>query len=186
MRFGLREVIFVVVMLALLGSTYWFVFSKANQKKQSLLSDIRTKQAALSNFQQATAGIEDLNNKIDELQKAITFFESKLPQEKEVDKILKEVWQMAEANSLQTKTIKTMRSERGPSYSEQPIEIMLLGDFNGFYSFLLQLEKLPRITRVTNMALSKITDVEGVMSAKVTLSIFFEPETGGGRSASVE
>ena len=25
----------------------------------------------------------------------------------------------------------------------------LAGDFNGFYAFLLQLEKLPRITRVT-------------------------------------
>jgi len=178
MRFGLREVIFVVVMLALLGSTYWFVFSKANQKKQSLLSDIRTKQAALSNFQQATAGIEDLNNKIDELQKAITFFESKLPQEKEIDKILKEVWTMAEANQLTTKTIKTMKAQRGPNYSEQPIQLSLSGDFNGFYAFLLQLEKLQRITRITDMNLQKISDRDGEMQAQMTLSIFFEPDTG--------
>ena len=64
MKFGLREIIFVIVMLGLLGSTNYFVFSKANKKKQDLLGEIRTKQAALSNFQQATAGIEDLNNKI--------------------------------------------------------------------------------------------------------------------------
>src|SRR5215212_7017084 len=150
MKFGIREVIFVVVMLGLLGSTNYFVFTKANKKKQDLLSEIRNKQTALSNLQAATAGIEDLNRKIEELQQAITFFESKLPQEKEVDKILKEVWQMAEANSLVTKTLRT---ERGPSYSEQPIELSLQGDFNGFYSFLLQLEKLPRITRVTRMDL---------------------------------
>src|SRR5688572_16439186 len=106
MKFGIREIIFVVVMLGLLGSTNYFVFTKANKKKQDLLADIRGKQTALSNLQAATAGIEDLNRKIEELQQAITFFESKLPQEKEVDKILKEVWQMAEANSLQTKTIK--------------------------------------------------------------------------------
>src|SRR4051812_3111558 len=179
MKFGLREIIFVIVMLALLGSTNYFVFSKANKKKQDLLADIHTKQAALSNFQQATAGIEDLNNKIDELSKAITFFESKLPQEKEVDKILKEVWQMAEANQLQTKTIKTLRTERGPNYSEQPIEMSLAGDFNGFYSFLLQLEKLPRITRVTQMTLQKINDRDGEMQAQMTLSIFFEPDSGG-------
>src|SRR5215218_8215893 len=135
MKFGIREIIFVVVMLGLLGSTNYFVFSKANKRKADLMSDIRTKQQALSNFQQATAGIEDLNRKIDELQQAITFFESKLPQEKEVDKILKEVWQMAEANSLQTKTIKTLRTERSSNYSEQPIEMNLQGDFNGFYSF---------------------------------------------------
>src|SRR5216110_1977268 len=136
MKFGIREIIFVVVMLGLLGSTNYFVFSKANKRKADLMADIRTKQQALSNFQQATAGIDDLNRKIDELQQAITFFESKLPQEKEVDKILKEVWQMAEANSLQTRTIKTLKSERGPNYSEQPIQMSLSGDFNGFYTFL--------------------------------------------------
>jgi len=178
MKFGLREIIFVVVMLGLLGSTNYFVFSKANKKKTDLLADIRQKQQALSGLQQATAGIEDLNNKIDELQKAITFFESKLPQEKEVDKILKEVWQMAEANQLTTKTIKTLKSERGPSYSEQPIQMSLAGDFNGFYAFLLQLEKLQRITRVTEMNLQKINYRDGAMQAQMTLSIFFEPDTG--------
>ena len=178
MKFGIREIVFVVVMLGLLGSTNYFVFSKANLKKQDLLREIHDRQAALSNLQQATAGIDDLNHKIDDLQKAITFFESKLPQEKEVDKILKEVWQMAEANSLQTKTIKTLKTERGPNYSEQPIDMSLAGDFNGFYSFLLQLEKLQRITRVTSMNLQKISDRDGEMQAQMTLSIYFEPENG--------
>jgi Tfp pilus assembly protein PilO len=54
----------------------------------------------------------------------------------------------------------------------------LSGDFNGFYAFLQQLEKMPRITRVTNMALTKITDRDGAMQARITLSIFFEPDGG--------
>jgi len=178
MKFGIREVIFVLVMLGLLGSTNYFVFSKANKKKTALLDDIHQKQAALGNLQQATAGIDDLNRKCDELQKAITFFESKLPQEKEVDKILKEVWQMAETNNLQTKKVQTLRSDRGPNFSEQPIQMNLGGDFNGFYAFLLQLEKLPRITRVTDMQLQKISDRDGAMQAQMTLSIFFEPDSG--------
>ena len=53
------------------------------------------------------------------------------------------------------------------------------GDFNGFYAFLLQLEKLPRITRVSQMKLEKISERDGEMTAQLTLSIFFEPETGG-------
>jgi type IV pilus assembly protein PilO len=178
MKFGIREVIFVLILLGLLGSTNYFVFAKSNKRKAERLADIHTKQSALGNLQQATAGISDLNRKIDELQKAITFFEGKLPQEKEVDKILREVWQMAEANSLQTKTVKTLKAERGPSYSEQPISMSLSGDFNGFYAFLLQLEKLPRITRVTQMNLQKISDRDGEMQAQMTLSIFFEPDGG--------
>jgi hypothetical protein len=54
----------------------------------------------------------------------------------------------------------------------------LAGDFKGFYSFLLALEKLPRITRVTQMQLTKINDKDGQMQATMTLSIFFEPDTG--------
>jgi type IV pilus assembly protein PilO len=178
MKFGIREIVFVVVMLALLGSTNYFVFSKSNAKKQELLKEIHDRQASLSNLQQATNGIDDLDHKIDDLQKAITFFESKLPQEKEVDKILKEVWQMAEANHLQVKSVKTLKTQRGPNYSEQPIDMSLSGDFKtGFYAFLLQLEKLPRITRITNMKLEKISDQDGAMQAQMTLSIFFEPDS---------
>ena len=186
MKFGAREILFLCVMLGLLACTYVFVFNKANEKRAALTADIEQKQAALSNLRQATAGIDDLNRKIADLQQAITFFESKLPQEKEVDKILKEVWQMAEANALQTRTIKTLKSERSSSYSEQPIQMSLAGDFNGFYAFLLQLEKLPRITRVTQMSLEKISDPDGEMQAQMTLSIFFEPDTStGGATAAI-
>ena len=85
---------------------------------------------------------------------------------------------MAEANNLTTRTIKTLKSERAANYSEQPIQMSLAGDFHGFYSFLLQLEKLPRITRVTQMNLTKINEADGQMQAQMTLSIFFEPENG--------
>lgn len=177
MRLGLRELIFVLAMLGLLGSSYFLVFLKSDTKRQSLQADIESKRKALTNLRQATAGIDDMNVKIDELQEAIAFFESKLPQEKEVDKILKEVWQLAEANSLACKTVKTMKAERAAGYSEQPIQMTLSGDFTGYYAFLLQLEKLPRITRVTNMNLTKIDEHDGEMTANMTLSIFFEPDS---------
>ncbi len=175
MKFGWRELVFVCVLLGLLGAT-WVLFNKANLRRADKLAEIETKRQTLSNLRKSTAGIADLNRKIDELQQAITFFESKLPQEKEVDKILKEVWQMAEANSLQTRTVKTLKNEKNANYSEQPIQMSLSGDFNGFYAFLLQLEKLDRITRVTDMTLQKINDRDGEMQANMTLSIFFEPD----------
>src|SRR5438105_4439481 len=132
MKFGIRELLFVCAMVGLLLCTYLFVFRRANEKRVALMNDIEAKTRMLSNLQQATAGIEDLNNKIAELQQAITFFESKLPQEKEVDSILKEVWQMAETNALTTRTVKTLHSQRNANYSEQPIQMSLSGDFKGF------------------------------------------------------
>jgi type IV pilus assembly protein PilO len=176
MKFGIRELILVSAMAGLLVCTWFFVFAKRADKREALKAEMETRRQALVNLKQATSGIDDLGKKIEELQEAISFFEKKLPAEKEVDKILKEVWQMAEANSLQTKTVKTLKTERGPNYSEQPIQMTLSGDFNGFYAFLLQLEKLPRITRVSHMELEKVNERDGEMVAQLTLSIFFEPE----------
>ena len=182
MRFGIRELIFVALIIGL-GAASFFVLKKSIDKRDRLTEEVTTKKKELNDLRQATAGIEDVGRKTAELKQAILFFESKLPQEKEIDKILKEVWQLAEQNALQAKTIKTLKTERAANYSEQPIEMVLAGDFNGFYAFLLQLEKLPRITRITNMNLSKITEKEGTMQAKLTLSIFFEPDTNGSRMA---
>jgi len=183
MKFGFRELLFLSLMVGLVVASF-FVFNKSKTKRDTLVAETAQKKKILGDLKQSTAGIVDWNQKIAELKQAISFFEGKLPQEKEVDKILKEVWQMAEQNSLQTRTVKTLRTERAASYSEQPIEMSLSGDFNGFYVFLQQLENMPRITRVTSMALTKITDHEGQMQAKLTLSIFFEPDTGGSNVAS--
>jgi Tfp pilus assembly protein PilO len=185
MKFGVRELVFVAAMVGLLAASYLMVFKKATERRQKIEADIVTKQKALADLDRATAGISDVNAKIEELQKAIAFFEGKLPQEKEIDKVLREVWQMAESKQLTIKTIKTLRSERNSNYSEQPIEMSLSGDFKeSFYAFMLQLEQLPRLTRVSKMDLKKINNRDGQMEAQVTLSIFFEPETGGTTTAS--
>jgi type IV pilus assembly protein PilO len=152
-------------------------FRKTDASRESLVAEIAKDQSELSNLHTATAGIENLGKKIDELQKAIDFFQSRLPQEREIDKILTEVSKIAQANNLQTKTIRTLKSERFASFSEQPIQLSLSGDFNGFYSFLLQLEKLPRLTRITEMRMAKIDDHDGAMTAQMNMSIFFEPDT---------
>jgi type IV pilus assembly protein PilO len=177
MKLGVRELLFVCVVLGLLACTYLFVFKKSAARRESLLADIERKKTVLANLRQATAGVEDLNKMVTDLGQAIEFFDSKLPQEREVDAILKEVWQIAEANKLTTKTIKTMKSEQNANYNELPIQLALSGNFYGYYTFLQQLEKLPRITRVTHMNLTKINDRDGDMQAQMTLSIFFEPES---------
>jgi type IV pilus assembly protein PilO len=178
MKLGIREMVFFVVMLGLLGCSYVLVFKKMDQKRLALTQEVQQKQKALADLRDATAGVQSLGQKIDDLQKTISFFESRLPEEREVDTILKEVWQMAQDNSLQTRTVRTLPTESIASVRRQPIEMTLSGDFRGFYAFLLQLEKLPRLTRVTDMQLEKINEHDGEMTAKVTLSIFFEPDSG--------
>jgi Tfp pilus assembly protein PilO len=184
MKFGIPELLFVAILTGVLAATYVLVDKKAHARA-AIEQTVAARQRDLADLDRATAGISDVSAKIDELQKAIAFFEGKLPQEREIDKVLREVWQMAEANQLTIKTIKTLKSERSAGYSEQPIEMSMSGDFkDSFYAFMLQLEQLPRLTRVSKMELKKINDRDGQMEAHLTLSIFFEPETGSASTAS--
>jgi type IV pilus assembly protein PilO len=185
MKLGFRELLFFTVLLALLAASY-FVLLKQNQKMHTLAVEKADKQRELTDLHMATAGIADLNGRIHDLQQSLKFFETKLPQEKEFDKILKEVSDIAEANTLQTKTVRTLKSERYAGYSEQPIQMTLSGNFKGFYAFLLQLEKLPRITKITSMQLSKIQEHDGEMTATLTLSIYFAPDGSGGAMAGAQ
>src|ERR1051325_1103262 len=123
MKLGIRELIFVLLMIGLGACSYLFVFKPAAEKRMAQEADMAAKRKALTDLRQSTADISNLEKKITELQQAIRFFESKLPQEREIDKILQEVWQMADANALQTRTIKTLKSERSAGDSEQPIQI---------------------------------------------------------------
>jgi type IV pilus assembly protein PilO len=174
MKIGLRELAFVALMIGLAVASVFYVFKPSAEKRASRERDIEARQKALTNLRSATSDIGDLARKIEDLESAISFFESKLPQQKDLDKIVREVWQKAEKHNLQTRVIKTRKTERAAGYSELPIELGLSGPFNGFYAFLLDLEKLPRITQMNQMKLDKITSRDGDMQANMTLSVFFE------------
>ena len=77
-------------------------------------------------------------------------------------------------------------------YMEQPLKVELEGNFEGFYEFMLALENLPRITRIFDLKLKKISQLSGPkkddlppgsVSAEFTLSIYF---SSGSRSLSME
>lgn len=178
MRFGFRELLFILVLIAMPVASWWFVFNPKNEQIATAEREMVSKQQKLQQLQAATKQIEDLGEEIDKLTKAIELFEAKLPAEKEVEVILKEVWQVAAKHQLKPRSVRADKPIKAARYSELPLKMVIAGDFDGFYAFLLDLEKLSRITRVPDMKLDKLKKGEdGQMEASFTLSIFFEPQT---------
>lgn len=179
MRFGYREILFVLVLLGMPVAAFIFVFRPVNAEIEQVRRENSVKQAKLDRLE-VTRHIQNLGAEIEKLDQAIEMFEAKLPAEKEVEVILKEVWRLASENGLRPKSIRTEKAVNASLHNELPIRMEILGDFDGFYSFLLDLERLSRITRIPDMQLKKLTDTEGHMKATFTLSIFFEKQEGQG------
>jgi len=182
MRLGIRELVFFLVLLGMPVVAYVSVFAPMNRDIDDVRADNAVKQAKLERLEVARH-IEDLGQEIAKLNDAVAMFEAKLPAEKEVEVILREVWQMATDYDLNPRSVRTEEPIKGHMHSEVPIRMEILGDFDGFYSFLLALERLDRITRIHQMELKSLPDRNGHIEAKFTLSIFFEPSSRGGSGA---
>jgi len=178
MRFGLRELVFLLVLLAMPATAYFFVFQPKNQLRQEALAEIQAKKAKLAALDKATQQFINLDEEIVRLKGAIDMIEQKLPAGRETYVVVNRVADLARSHKLKVETIKPDKVvPAGPFASELPIRMEIKGGFEGFYRFMLEVERMPRITQVPTMKLDRADekgDLDGTMVASLTLSIFFE------------
>lgn len=178
MASNLRKVVFFVLLLGVAYVAYRFMIKPANKHLAQQKARVQSKLAKLNEIERATTAADSLSKQLEELQEAVQFFESKLPPKSEIYKVLEQVTIIAQKQGLKPKTIRTLNKKNNSGYIEQPLKMELEGNFNSFYSFLLELEKLPRIMKIRELALKKLTDEEGQIATDFVVSIFFQNETG--------
>jgi len=174
MTSGFRKAIFFVLLVGVSAAGYQFMIKPANQHLAVARQRVDGKRAKLIDFEEATAKAEDLSKQLGQLEEAIRFFESKLPSTSEIHKVLEQVTVIAQKQGLQPKTIRTLQKKDNSGYVEQPLSMKLVGNFNSFYSFLLEIEKLPRIMKLRELKLRKDINGEGEVGAEFIVSIFFQ------------
>ncbi len=174
MTSGMRKIMFFVLLLGVAYIAYQYMIRPANKNLTEYKNRLQTKLTKLKEFEQATAAAKDLSKQLEKLQEAIGFFESKLPPTSEIHKVLEQVTVVAQKQGLRPQTIRTLVPKDNSGYVEQPLEMKWVGDFNSFYSFLLEIEKLPRIMKLRQLKLDKESGGEGKVQADFILSIFFQ------------
>jgi type IV pilus assembly protein PilO len=178
MTSGLRKAVLFALLLGVAVVGYQYMIKPANRRLAEEKSRVQVKLTKLAEFEKATAAAEDLTKQLEQLQQAIEFFESKLPPTSQIHEVLQQVTVIAQKEGLKPKTIRTLTQKDNSGYIEQPLKMELQGNFNSFYSFLLELEKLPRIMKIRELKLDKQTNNEGQIAADFIISIFFQNKTG--------
>ncbi len=176
MKFGLRELLFFMVLVGVPLASWWWVFKPQNREISLAKEEISQKETLLRKLDQATAQTADLVKINGEIKAAIETIEARLPSGKEVEVILQQVAEIAVVNNLELPKVKTDKPVTAAAYMEQPLEMKIAGDFDAFYKFLLDLEKLDRITRMPDIAIKRSDKEDGRIEATFTLSIYFEPD----------
>lgn len=185
MKFGLREFIFFIVLLAVPVASYFYLFKPRNDDIRKANEEIAMKQTRLDTLAAVAAKIDDIGLEIERGRESVKTIEAKLPSAQDVEGILEQVWQTARRNALTLVSVKSERPVPAAMYMEQPLKVSMEGQFDGFYQFLLELENLPRITRIHQIKIEKAKPAAGgkedalppgSMKSEFILSIYFEPQ----------
>lgn len=174
MKFGPREVALLGLVMAVPLASFFLVFRPQNQRIEQVKTEIDHKRSLLERLRAETARNDDLERANSEITERIADIEARLPSDKEVDDVVRQVSDLAVKSGLQPPVLESDDPVEAALFMEQPLALKTTGEFTGFYRFLQSVEALPRITRIPDMTLTRSKDGDGSMQVEFTLSIYFQ------------
>lgn len=174
MILGLRGLALVGVVIGMPMASYFMVFRPQNSNIAREREDLKFKESVLAKVREANARNDDLERLNNELQENIRTIVARLPSSKEIDDIVRQVSDEAIKAGLQPPAMKSVKSIPAALYMEQPMEMEISGDIEGFRRFLTAIEGLQRITRIPDFKITSLDKDSVDLKAEFTLSIYFQ------------
>lgn len=174
MRFGIREIIMMLMILAVPVVSYLAVFKPQNAEIDKARAEIEHKRELLDRLRGETARTSDLERANAEILARINEIESRLPSGKEVDSIIRQVSDLAVSAGMESPALDSEKPVTAAMYKEQPLKMESTGGFAGLYQFLQAVERMPRITRLPDMEIKRARGADGLINTEFTLSIYFQ------------
>lgn len=186
MKLGLRGIVVLLIVIGMPLASYKFVFLPQNRAIETARKEVDHKQQLLAKLREETSRNADLVKANEQLKATVSSIEARLPTGKELDGIVRQVSDLAVNAGLRAPELKSAKPVPAALYMEQPIEILVQGSYLGFFSFIAQVEKLPRITRIHDMKITGLAREDVELKAEFTLSVYFQDEKPAATTASAE
>ncbi len=150
-----------------------FSYRPRTGRLEALQARIAMDQRELNANQSRVTTLPAVALEVDRLRVSLEHFDRRLPRQPELAEFLRNVNQISRQTSLQKMSVRQEAPQRMELFSEQPIVMRFEGDFQEVWSFLRQIETLPRLTRVRSVRLKSLDSKLGTVDVEVALSIFF-------------
>ena len=176
MKFGPRDVMFLLVLLAFPIASWWSLFRPQNAEIAQAMQEIEYKRQTLAKVAEATARTKDLEQENENFRAGIALMHERLPTGKEVESVLNDVASIARGHGLELPKFVTDKPVSNAGFGEQPLEIQLRGPWESFYLFLQDVEQLERITKASSLEVKRSAKEPGKIEAVMELNIYFSAQ----------
>jgi Tfp pilus assembly protein PilO len=158
---------------ALLIGFLFVSYRPRNNALDQLRARIASDQRELNANQSRVTTLPAVALEVDRLRVSLENFDRRLPRQPELADFLKNINQLSRQTALQKLSVRQEAPLRLDLFSEQPIVMRFEGDFQEVWSFLRQIETLPRLTRVRSVQLKGLDSKLGTVDVQLALNIYF-------------
>lgn len=182
MKTNRRELIFMGLLLGILFAAWMLVLRPRAKDMDRMQAQIQEKQRVLEEIGTSRPrAIGNLKKDIDELQAIVDEQQSRIPRGEKIEKVFQDISDLATTNELRILQIRTNQTtpsaaeeEQIEGMEEQGIVLELEGRFQGIQAFLETLEKQPRIVRVDEIRIVRVSKKveDQAIQANLRLRVF--------------
>lgn len=139
----------VVLMIAIIGATYYFVIADQRvvlQQKETEEAGLRTD---FQDKQGRAANLEPLKQQLQQMEVMLQQMLRQLPSKNEMPDLIVDVSQTALASGISNELFQPGTESRLQYYAEKPIALRMVGSYHQFGAFVSGVASLPRVVIMT-------------------------------------
>ncbi len=149
----LKPVHGVAIALVLVVGFYLLVYGPRGKEKASLTSEVRELEEQLDNARAVAELRPVLEKQIQQMGDKLAYYERRLPNEKEVPKLLVELRRAVEEEGVQLEALKAGDPENRGTYTTVPFDVDILGGYHELGKFMNRLESGERFLAVDDLSI---------------------------------
>ena len=164
-------------LLVLIGLVGMLVTRPASIQLVVIGEQIARQRRELQIAQTRLAALPMVESQTEQLRGRIETFNKRLPSHQELPQLIGDVTQISRRVSLGKLSWRPEPAlRRTGQFTELPLEFTFQGDFLNVFSFLSQLQDLPRLTRLRKLDVQARDGADGQVDVQLTMNIYFSEE----------
>jgi Tfp pilus assembly protein PilO len=152
---------------------YCFGYRPAIGRLETLKLQIQSKQRDVDQTQNKARTLPILVREVWVLEKRVQDYDHEFPKQPQIGEFIRDMTRISQQLSLKNWNYKPAAPKRSDGFYELPILMSFQGDFMNVASFLRQVEKLERLTRVKRLTLRNRDPRTGTVEVEMAMNIYF-------------
>ncbi|HOK09307.1 MAG TPA: type 4a pilus biogenesis protein PilO [Candidatus Hydrogenedens sp.] len=159
----------IAIVIGLSIGAYLFLFIPQQNKITTIQNEIKDLEKKIRDAKETVKNYDKLQNQAKKMDNLVTLFNERLPEKREVPKLMKQFENMGDSLGLKTQ-LTPLPTTVDASKEVIPYQVVAKGSFHQIVAFINLLEKDQRYLKISDLDIGP--EKEGICEAKFVLSTF--------------